>query len=93
MSKLRKALIVIWVVTMAASLYGWLRYSSVIATRTEPTPREVKVRVVPIAPVAPVPNQPTWHQEAKTIQIEKMVEAGKAEWQRDAAARRGHTEP
>jgi hypothetical protein len=77
---------------MAASLYSWLRS---IAPRPSPFPfvgtaagtKDVKIRVVPIG------QQPIWHQEAETLRIDKMVEAGKAEWERDAAARRGHTQP
>jgi hypothetical protein len=87
---------VIWAVAMAASLYGWLRYSGVIAMRTQPTPREAKVRVISIdqlreqlRDMARVKAPPIW-QEAETIRVEKMVEAGKAEWERDAEARRGH---
>jgi hypothetical protein len=98
MSKLRKTLIVIWAVAMVASLYGWLRYSGVIATRTQPTPREVKVHVISMDELLEmyrnmngvrVKAPPFW-QEPETIRIEKMVEAGKAEWERDAEARRGH---
>jgi hypothetical protein len=87
---------------MSASLYSWLRS---IAPRPSPSPfvgtgagtKDVKVRVIPVVPVRvmPVPlgQQPIWHQEAETLRIDKMVEAGKAEWERDAAARRGHTQP
>jgi hypothetical protein len=70
MSKLRKALIVVCAVAMAASLYGWLRYSGVIATRTAQPPlpfvgteagtKEVTVRVRPITPPHP---QPIWHEK------------------------------
>jgi hypothetical protein len=99
MSKLRKALIVIWAVAMAGSLYGWLRYSGMIPTRpaqppfpfvgTEAGTKEVTVRVVRVRPITP-PPQPIWQQEPETITIDKMVAAGKAAWQRDAEARRSH---
>jgi hypothetical protein len=56
---------------MVASLYGWMRYSGVIATRTaQPNPdfTVVTVRRVPI----PVPG-PRVQQEPETITIDKMV--------------------
>jgi hypothetical protein len=79
---------------MVASLYGWMRY--LIVTRTQPTLREVHVismdellQMYRNMSRARVKAPPIW-QEAETIRIEKMVEAGKAEWERDAEARRGH---
>jgi hypothetical protein len=102
MSKLRKALIVIWAVAMAASLYGWLRYSGMIPTRPAQPPfpfvgmeagtkdKDFTVVTVRVRPITPPHPQPIWHQEAETITIDKLGAAGKAEWERDAAARRGH---
>jgi hypothetical protein len=94
MSKLRKALILVWAVAMVASLYGWMRY--LIVTRTQPTPREVRVismdellKMYRNMSRARVKAPPFW-QEPETITIDKMVAADKEEWERDAEARRGH---
>ena len=89
MSKLRKALIVIWAIAMVASLYGWMRYSGVITTRTaQPNPpflfagleagtkeKDFTVVTVRVRPVPiPVPAPvPRVHQEPETITIDKMV--------------------
>ena len=85
MSKLRKTLIVVWAVAMAASLYGWLGYSGMIPTRPAQPPfpfvgletgtkeKDFTVEVVTVRSVPiPVPV-PRVHQEPETITIDKMV--------------------
>jgi hypothetical protein len=86
MSKLRKALILVWAVAMAASSYGWLRYSGVIMTRTaQPNPpipfvgleagtkdKDFTVVTVRVRPIL-VPHEPIRQQEPETITIDEMV--------------------
>jgi hypothetical protein len=91
-TSLRKALISVAAIVAAAATYAWMRPSTPHTSST----REVKGRVISmdeLLDMARVKAPSIWHQEAETIRIERMVEAGKAEWERDAAARRGHTEP
>jgi hypothetical protein len=81
MSKLRKALILICAVAMAASLYGWMRYSGMIPTRPAQSPfpfvgQEAGTKEVTVITVRPVPIPvpvPRVQQEPETITIDKMA--------------------